>query len=144
LQALTTAFEQVAGRSAMIGFFLAISAETFQLPQNATSGIFGGVCLDSVSDFAYLVAGLVACSAVLAYASPMKLGRTLLEPILASLTSESRSAGALTDRNVDNALDATFASVFNPKFFSKVFPQIDSLILFNDTDEEDDEDIIFY
>lgn len=148
IQALTTAFEQAAGRSAMIGFALAFSAELF-LPQNATVGIFGGVCSDSVGNFAFLVAGLVACSVALAYASPMKLGRTLLEPILASLTSQSRSAGALTDRNVDGALDAALDAVFNQKFVRQVFPidfQSDSLTILQgiDEDDDDDEDIPLY
>ncbi len=128
----------------MIGFTLALSAEVL-LPQNANSGIFGGVCLDSVGNFGFLVAGLVSCSVILAYASPMKLGRTLLEPILASLTSESRSAGALTDRNVDGALDAAFASVFNQKFVRQVFPmdfQLDSLTVSLESDEDDDDEEI--
>jgi hypothetical protein len=75
----------------------------------------------------------------------MKLGRTLLEPILASLTSESRSAGALTDRNVDGALDAAFASVFNQKFVRQVFPmdfQLDSLTVSLESDEDDDDEEI--
>lgn len=126
----------------MIGFALAFSAEVF-LPQNAALGIFGNAAgSDSVGDFALLVAGLVACSAALAYASPMKLGRTLLEPILASLTSQSRSAGALTDRNVDGALDAALDAVFNQKFVRQVFPidfQLDPFI-FEESDEDDDED----
>jgi hypothetical protein len=133
----------------MIGFTVAFSAELF-LPQNNTVGIFGGVCSDSVSDFAFLVAGLVACSVALAYSSPMKLGRSLLEPILASLTSQSRSAGALTDRNVDGALDAALDTVFNQKFVRQVFAidfQLDSLTLVQESDQEeddDDEDIPMY
>lgn len=126
----------------MIGFTLALSAELF-LPENASGGIFGGVCLDSVGNFAFLVAGLVACSVALAYGSPMKLGRTLLEPILASLTSKSRSAGALTDRNVDGALDAALDAVFNQKFVRQAFAidfQLDSLTLLKDIDEDEDED----
>jgi len=73
----------------------------------------------------------------------MKLGRTLLEPILASLTSKSRSAGALTDRNVDGALDAALDAVFNQKFVRQAFAidfQLDSLTLLKDIDEDEDED----
>jgi hypothetical protein len=132
----------------MIGFALAFSAELF-LPQNATLGIFGNAAgSQSVGDFALLVAGLVACSAALAYASPMKLGRTLLEPILASLTSQSRSAGALTDRNVDGALDAALDAVFSQKFVRQVFPidfQLDSLTFSQESDyDSDDEEISLY
>ena len=130
----------------MIGFALSFSAELL-IPQNAALGIFGNAAgSDSVYDFALLVTGLVACSVALAYASPMKLGRTLLEPILASLTSQSRSAGALTDRNVDGALDAALDAVFDQKFVRQVFP-IDLLVglTFQETDDdEDDEEMPLY
>jgi hypothetical protein len=102
----------------MIGFAAAVAAEVLLPPQGA--GLFGG--WEQAQAFTLLVAALVSASAALAVASPMKLGRSLLEPVLASLTSRSRSAGAVTNRNVDGALDCALESVFSLAFVRRVFP----------------------
>lgn len=119
IQALTAAFETIAGRSAMVGFAVALSVELL-VPHSGATGLFGQ--FDSAGAFVFLVAGLVTCSVALAASSPVKLSRTLLEPVLASLTSKSRSACSVTGRNVDGALDSAMESVFNPAFVRQVFP----------------------
>ena len=119
MQAITSTFETIAGRSAMIGFAAAAAAEIL-LPHQA-GGLFGA--WEQAQVFGILVLCLCSASAALALKSPMKIGRSrLLEPVLASLTSESRSAGAITRANVDRALDSTLDSVFNPVFVRTVFP----------------------
>lgn len=109
----------------MIGFAAATAFELLlPLQQGAaqleTAGLFGG--WEQAEAFGLLVAVLVSASAALAVASPMKMGRSLLEPVLASLTSRSRSAGAVTGRNVDRALDSAMDSVFSLSFVRRVFP----------------------
>lgn len=105
----------------MVGFAVAFSVELL-IPHSGAinTGLFGQ--FESAGAFVFLVAGLVACSITLAAASPVRLSRTLLEPVLASLTSKSRSACSVTGRNVDGALDSAMDSVFNPAFVREVFP----------------------
>jgi len=71
-----------------------------------------------------LCAALVAASAALAASSTRvnKASRQLLEPVLASLTSKSRSRGSVSQREVDSALDGTFESVFTAAFLRIAFP----------------------
>ena len=103
----------------MCGFAVAAAAEVI-FPWSGTSGLFGQ--FESSEGFAILLAGLLTCSIILAVSSPIKLSRSLLEPIMASLTSKSRSQGSVTGRNVDGALDSAMESVFNPNFVREVFP----------------------
>jgi hypothetical protein len=99
----------------MIGFAVAAAAEAL-LP---AGGLFGA--FDPCA-FAAAGAALVSASAALAWASPRRLSRRLLEPVLASLTSESRSGGSLSGRDVDTALDCTLEDVFSFAFLRTAFP----------------------
>lgn len=119
---MTAGFETLAGRSAMVGFAMAATAEAL-LPH---SGLFGN--WEEARDFALLVSALVALSSVAAAMSTRRmrykfdLGQRLLEPVLTSLTSRTRSAGAITGRNVDGALDSAMETVFSASFMRRVFP----------------------
>lgn len=125
LQATTAAFETLAGRSAMLGFAIAVFLEAGLLPTLDVQGVFG--TFGALEAFAWLGISLVACSTVLALASTRKvlrrsIGKRLLEPVLASLTSKSRSDGAVSGRNVDGALDAVMDSTFSAAFLRAVLP----------------------
>jgi len=121
LQALTAKFETLAGRSAMIAFAVAATAEAL-LPH---SGLFGN--WQEAINFSLLVVALVLGSSLAAVVATntkfrRNLGLRLLEPILVSLTSRSRSAGAVTGKDVDRVLDFTMDLVFDARFMRNVFP----------------------
>lgn len=117
MQDRTASFETFAGRSAMLGFAAAALLE----------GVGGSVFVNprfELSAVALLCAAMVAASALLAASSTRvsKASRLLLEPVLASLTSKSRSRGSVSQREVDSALDGTFESVFTAAFLRIAFP----------------------
>jgi len=106
----------------MIGFAVAAAAETL-LPA-FDSGLFGA--WTDAQSFALFVTILVSCSALMALATTRRLrtrlGGRLLEPVLASLTSRSRSEGAISGHNVDRALDSAINGVFSASFVRTAFP----------------------
>jgi hypothetical protein len=121
-QALTRRFEQLAGRTAMIAAAVALAAELL-MPSSA--GVFGWAATsDLATQLAALGTFLLCCSVGLAARTTGPLGarRRLLEPVLASLTSQRRSLAGVTQRNVDRSLDLLMDAVFTPLFISKHFP----------------------
>lgn len=104
----------------MIAFAVAATAESL-LPH---SGLFGN--WQEAISFSVLVVTLVIGSSLAAVVATntkirRNLGLRLLEPILVSLTSRSRSAGAVTGRDVDRVLDFTMDMVFDARFMNTVF-----------------------
>jgi urease gamma subunit len=105
----------------MIAFAVAATAEAL-LPH---SGLFGN--WQEAINFSVLVVALVLGSSLAAVVATntkfrRNLGLRLLEPILVSLTSRSRSAGAVTGKDVDRVLDFTMDLVFDARFMRNVFP----------------------
>lgn len=125
IQALTTAFENLAGRSAMIGVFVAATAEAI-LPWNGIFGEYAGTeRLPYVYTFFEIGAALVGVGVLAGFLTVQRKGRRarFLEPILASLTSNFGSAGAVSKENVDNALELTIESVFTPMVVSNLIQE---------------------
>lgn len=125
IQALTTAFENLAGRSAMIGIFVAATAEAI-LPWNGIFGEYAGAeRLPYVYTYFEFGAALVGVGVLAGFVTVRWKGRRarFLEPILASLTSNFGSAGAVSKENVDNALELTIESVFTPMVVSNLIKE---------------------
>lgn len=125
IQALTTAFENLAGRSAMIGVFVAATAEAI-LPWNGIFGEYAGADrLPYVYTFFEIGVALVGVGVLAGFLTVQWKGRRarFLEPILASLTSNFGSAGAVSKENVDNALELTIESVFTPMVVSNLIQE---------------------
>lgn len=101
-------FETLAGRSAMVGFLIAVAAECLGEKQ----GLFGAWSPQDVQLYSAAVLLLVSSSAILATMSK-RIGRKFQEAVLTSLTALSGSKGSLTYQNVDKAVDYVFDSVFD-------------------------------
>ncbi|GAB4822707.1 hypothetical protein N2152v2_009753 [Parachlorella kessleri] len=118
-QALVLKFETIAGRGAMIGL---IVAATFELlvPHK---GLFGGwQSMPKISEeLAWLTIVLLALSIGLATVSGRR-SQKLLEPVITSLTSTSRSVGSVAKQNVDSAVDYVVESLFTSQMLRKNFP----------------------
>lgn len=117
-----TKFERTAGRTSMVAVGVAAALELVTYLDGARDsvGLFG-----SVSSTQLAAAALaIALSALLATTSKTRprTAQLLLEPLLASLTSASRSQGSVTQGNVDCALDALLDSVFCYEFLRRTFP----------------------
>lgn len=130
LQAATTSFETFAGRSAMIGFAVAAAAESLAGPGK---GLFGESNSEQLVAFGILCASMIVSSSMLAFISTRvsssifnkqkTIGIRFLEPVIASLTSLSRSQGAVSQKvNVDSALDSAMETVFSSSFVETAFP----------------------
>ncbi|KAK9811951.1 hypothetical protein WJX73_002451 [Symbiochloris irregularis] len=114
--ALVQAFETVAGRSAMVGFFVALAAELLT-PHN--QGLFGGLDNSTTSLFCANAFVLICGSALLASASKRKLGKKLHTAVLTTLVAmghdqrqNSKGAagvGEAIDRVFDRVLGSTLA-----------------------------------
>lgn len=129
-QAVTRRFEQLAGRTAMIAAAVALAAE---LAMPSSAGVFGwAASSDLATQLAALGTFMLCCSVGLAARTTGRPAtrRRLLEPVLASLTSQRRSLAGVTQRNVDRSLDLLMDAVFTPRFISKHFPndEIDKYI----------------
>lgn len=107
--AITQKFEELAGRSAMVGFAVAVSAE-LAAPQQ---GLFGAWDSSDISLYAATAILLVTVSALLATMSKRRLGLKFKEAVITSLTAFSRSRGSLTNQTVDSAVDYVFEEVFD-------------------------------
>lgn len=106
--ALVQRFETLAGRSAMVGFLIAVAAECLGEKQ----GLFGAWSPQDIQLYSAAVLLLVSSSAILATMSK-RIGRKFQEAVLTSLTALSGSKGSLTYQNVDKAVDYVFDSVFD-------------------------------
>ncbi|KAI7843550.1 hypothetical protein COHA_002792 [Chlorella ohadii] len=121
-QALTRRFEQLAGRTAMIAAAVALAVE---LAMPSSGGVFGwAASSDLAAQLAALGTFMLCCSVGLAARTTGRPAarRLLLEPVLASLTSQRRSLAGVTQRNVDRSLDLLMDTVFTPIFIRKHFP----------------------
>lgn len=107
--AITQKFEELAGRSAMVGFAVAVLAEILT-PQQ---GLFGAWDRSDISLYGATATLLITVSALLATMSKRRLGLKFKESVITSLTALSRSRGSLTNRTVDNAVDHVFDQVFD-------------------------------
>lgn len=118
-------FEELAGRSAMVGFAVAVCAE-LALPQ---SGLFGAWGSDNYNTLLGASAALIAGAVILALSSKRQLGSLRFqEAVLASLTALSRSASSITHRNVDSAVDYVFEQVFGSSFMDTDLLDIDDFV----------------
>lgn len=95
-------FELVAGRSAMIGFFVAIFVEV------GTDNSIFGVSDSALSLFGSLLVFSVVSAVVLAVNAKNRLGATFKEAVITSLTAVKRSAGSVSQSQVDKAVDYIF------------------------------------
>lgn len=107
--AITQRFEELAGRSAMVGFAVAVAVE-LAAPQK---GLFGSWDSGDVGLYGATALLLVTASALLATMSKRRLGLKFKEAVITSLTAFSRSRGSLTNQTVDSAVDHVFQVVFD-------------------------------
>lgn len=109
MQTQTAILETYAGRTAMLGVAVAAGLELL-LPHQP---LFAADA-SRLPALAAVVAALLAASAALAAApKARRSSRLLLEPVLASLTSKSRSVGSVSRKySVDAAVDYIFDTSF--------------------------------
>ncbi|CAK0785843.1 hypothetical protein CVIRNUC_009055 [Coccomyxa viridis] len=107
LQAAVQRFETLAGRSAMVGFVIALAAEA----AGPVRGIFGAWDQQSLSLFGASALILIACAAVLASMSTRRVGKKLQGSVLASLTALTTAVEGL-DKNVDYIFEDVFSGDF--------------------------------
>lgn len=121
-------FETLAGRSAMIGFSVALVVEVLA-GSAQPSGLFGGAFTPiQAQSFLEAVIATVAASGMLAAASTRKLGATLTEPVIASLTAAFRSSSSISEKRVDQAVDYVLSTVFTAETLNTVtYDDIDSI-----------------
>lgn len=93
-------YEVLAGRSAMIGFAVALAVEGI-----TEKGVFFGMAAETAVPYACGAASVLAVSALLAVAR----NQGLLEAVYASLTAVRRSAASVTEAQVDTQVDAILA-----------------------------------
>lgn len=102
-------FENLAGRSAMVGFLTAFFTELVIDGR----GLFGNLGGEQASQFAAFAVLLVSVAAAMGAASSRTLGRRFTEAVLASMTAVQRSRSSVTvggevdqvGGNVDEAVD---------------------------------------
>lgn len=99
VEAQVQRFELVAGRSAMIGFLLAVFVELF-----TDEGVFH-VSSDVLSLFGSLSIVCLIGAVILAATSKRRLGAPFKEAVITSLTAAKRSAASVTQSPVDKAVD---------------------------------------
>lgn len=100
-------YEVLAGRSAMIGFAVALAVEGI-----TEKGVFFGMAAETAVPYACGAASVLAVSALLAVARNQGSGadgQGLLEAVYASLTAVRRSAASVTETQVDTQVDAILA-----------------------------------
>eukprot|EP00887_Chlorella_sp_A99_P005715 scaffold1.g5715.t1 len=117
-----TTLERLFGRTGMIGFGVAAAAELLM----PATGLFSDLSLSAPALAA--VGAALACAAAAAAAGQRRTAAAgaadaaLLEPLLTSLTSHSRSSGSISRVKLDSALDALMESVFSQGFLALAFP----------------------
>lgn len=100
-------YEVLAGRSAMIGFAVALAVEGI-----TEKGVFFGMAAETAVPYACGAASVLAGAALLAVARNQGSGadgQGLLEAVYASLTAVRRSAASVTETQVDTTVDAILA-----------------------------------
>lgn len=115
----TSAFEQLAGRSAMLATSLALTFELVvdelrQPGSPPTLGLFTSISSPSIA--ATIASIVVIMAASLAVMSKKRGGARLLEGVYVSLTSRS-----IGDPNFNLAMDDLFDVVLTPSFIEKNF-----------------------
>eukprot|EP00775_Hariotina_reticulata_P006814 gene6814-7030_t len=108
-QAQVQQFEVIAGRSAMIGFLVAFTAELL-----TEQSIFKTVDMQQAWLYAshVLAAVLIAAAAAVAV-NKQRLGAEIKEAVITSLTAVRRSAASVTGRQVDRAVDYVMSKAFD-------------------------------
>ncbi|GBF90320.1 hypothetical protein Rsub_02426 [Raphidocelis subcapitata] len=105
-------FESAAGRSAMIGFFVAMLLEA-----GTEHSLFTTIAAGQAATLAAAAAGCVAAAAAAAAAAASapaapRLGAAIHEAVLSSLTATQRAASGVTQHRVDDAVDFVLSSAF--------------------------------
>lgn len=124
INARVQSFENYAGRAAMVGLLVTFLTEVVQ----PAEGLFGSWDQQCASGFALVATALVGGAAGLATMSTRKLGAGVSEAVFTSLTALSRSAGSVTNKNVDKAVDYVFDTVFNNSMVNQYFIDFDDFI----------------
>ncbi|EIE19665.1 hypothetical protein COCSUDRAFT_67746 [Coccomyxa subellipsoidea C-169] len=107
INAAVQRFETLAGRSAMVGFVIALLAE-FSVPPE---GLFGAWDNHSLSVFGASSLLMISVAAVLASMSTRRMGQKLQSSVLTSLTALSSAKDGL-DKNVDLIFEDVFGRDF--------------------------------
>ncbi|KAK9919186.1 hypothetical protein WJX75_009978 [Coccomyxa subellipsoidea] len=107
INAAVQRFETLAGRSAMVGFVVALLAE-LSVPYE---GLFGAWDDHSLSVFGASSLLMIAVAAVLASMSTRRMGQKLQSSVLTSLTALSSAKDGL-DKNVDLIFEDVFGRDF--------------------------------
>lgn len=107
INAAVQRFETLAGRSAMVGFVIALLAEC-AVP---VEGLFGAWDGPSLSVFGASSLLLISVAAVLASMSTRRVGQKLQSSVLTSLTALSTAKDGL-DKNVDLIFEDVFGRDF--------------------------------
>ncbi|KAF6258206.1 hypothetical protein COO60DRAFT_1520094 [Scenedesmus sp. NREL 46B-D3] len=109
IEAQVQQFETVAGRSAMIGFFVALGAELA-----TEQSIFRSVSAsEAVSASAVLLGAILLAAAAAAANKRQNLGVDIKEAVITSMTAVRRSAASVTGKQVDFAVDNVLSKVFD-------------------------------
>lgn len=108
IDAAVTKFEVLAGRSAMIGFLVAVGAELVTERPALSLSIEQGLAFSAAALGAVTLASLAAASK----GSAGQIGDTLQEAVISSLTAVQRSAASVTQRQVDKAVDYLLETAF--------------------------------
>jgi len=106
-QARVQQFEELAGRSAMVGFLVALAAEV------ATErSVFQALDAEQLSVVAGLSLASVGLAAGLAATKETQLS-DITEAVISSCTAVKRSASSVTQQQVDKAVDYMMDKAFN-------------------------------
>ncbi|WIA40570.1 hypothetical protein OEZ86_013911 [Tetradesmus obliquus] len=109
IEAQVQQFETVAGRSAMIGFFVALGAELA-----TEQSIFSSVSpSEAVTASAVLLGSILLAAAAATINKRQNLGVEVKEAVITSLTAVQRSAASVTGKQVDGAVDNVLSKVFD-------------------------------
>lgn len=128
MEDLVSRFENVAGRSAMVGFITALFAETV-----ADDGLFSNFTTAGLPGLAsYIIGGLLA-GTLLALGTRETLGAAVQEAVITSLTARARSAASVSQQQLDDAVDFFFERL---DVFVPVFDVALSEGSFDDSDDE--------
>lgn len=107
--ATVSRFEVFAGRSAMVGVSVALFVELL----TEDSFFSTGTNLLDVTLLASLGLGTVTIAGLLAATSQRRFASPLMEAVITSLTAAKRSAGSVTQRQVDGVVDDVFERTFD-------------------------------
>eukprot|EP00878_Enallax_costatus_P005544 GHUV01005817.1.p1 GENE.GHUV01005817.1~~GHUV01005817.1.p1 ORF type:complete len:198 (+),score=42.04 GHUV01005817.1:167-760(+) len=109
VQSQVQQLEELAGRTAMIGFIVALSAELltersiFKTVDYQQLALYGGAVLTAV----------ILAAAAAAVSNKRRLGLDIKEAVISSMTAAQRSAASVTGKQVDWAVDNVVNKVFD-------------------------------